>query len=110
MKPVDFKESTITLTRPDAISDLECDSLKAWTDGQQCISLWKPSFKERIVDSDIWPRVALSVWGGNTQPPIWIDAQYTVFQRAPLAVRLSNCCDRIFESVKAKAWLPKLKK
>lgn len=107
MKPSDFKESTITLTRPDALSDLQCDSLKAWSDGKQCITLWKPSFKERL-SILLFGRVWLSVWGGNTQPPIWMDAQYTVFQRAPLAVRLSNCCDRIF--AKVKTWQPRLRK
>lgn len=80
MKPIEFKEQTHVLKRPDALTDLECGSLGAWSDGKQCISCWKPSFRERIsilFNGRLW----LSVWGGNTQPPVWIDGTKTVFNK-----------------------------
>ena len=95
MKAVDFKEANCTLTKPDALTDLECKSLKTFTDGKQSISCWKPSFRERI-SILVFGKVWLSVWGGTTQPPIWIDGQKTVFV-SQKKNKLSNCCDRIFK-------------
>ena len=95
MKAIDFKESTKTLNRPDTLTDLECRSLPIWTDEKQCISCWKPSFLERI-SILIYGRVWLSVWGGSTQPPVWVDGERTVFVKTPYLVRVKNCCDRLF--------------
>jgi hypothetical protein len=88
MKPIDFKESNVTLVGPKALTDLECENLKVYTDGKQCISLWKPSLRERL-SILIYGNVWLSVWGGKTQPPIWMDATKTVFNKPPLKVRIS---------------------
>jgi hypothetical protein len=100
MKPADFIESNVTLVGPKALSDLECENMKVFTDGKQCISLWKPSFKERI-SILIYGRVWLSVWGGRTQPPIWIDATSSVFNRPSLKLRirlsLISVIERIFK-------------
>lgn len=87
MKPADFTESNVTLVGPKAISDLECENLKVFTDGKQCISLWKPSLRERI-SILIYGHVWLSVWGGRTQPPIWIDATKSVFYKPSLKLRI----------------------
>lgn len=100
MKPSDFVESNVTLVGPKALSDLEYENLKVFTDGKQCISLWRPSFKERIsilIFGNVW----LSVWGGRTQPPIWIDATKSVFEKPSfkLRIRLSllSAVERLFK-------------
>lgn len=48
MKPIDFPQSTKVLQKPSTMSDKECSSLHVWNDGKQCVSCWKPTFKERI--------------------------------------------------------------
>lgn len=48
MKPINFKQSTKVLQKPGTLSDSECGTLPVWCDGKQCVSCWKPSFKERI--------------------------------------------------------------
>jgi hypothetical protein len=80
MKPTNFKESNRTLTRPDALTDLECGDLHVWTDGKQCISCWKPTFRQKM-SILFFGRIWLSIWSGKTQPPVWIDATKTVFKK-----------------------------
>lgn len=81
MKPSKFKESTISLEKPESMTDNECGSLSIYQaqDGT-CISLWKASFWSRIkflFHGRIW----LGVLSGNTQPPVWLDYTYTVFEK-----------------------------
>lgn len=74
MKPVDFKESNIPLAKPSNTTDEQCGSLNVYTDGEYCISCWKPTLKERIkilFNGKIW----LWVWSGKTQPPVCVDAK-----------------------------------
>ena len=78
MKPKDFKESNKTLGKPIALTDSECGDLKVFTNGRECVSLWKPSLRERIsilFYGNIW----LSIHSGVTQPPVWLDGKKTVF-------------------------------
>jgi hypothetical protein len=78
MIPKHFKESNSVLAKPDALTDSECESLSVFTNGRECISLWKPSLKERIsilFFGNVW----LSIHSGTTQPPVWIDAKKTIF-------------------------------
>lgn len=49
MRPIDFKESNSILTKPQNMTDEECSSLNIYTDGTECISCWKLSFKDRIM-------------------------------------------------------------
>lgn len=94
MKPTDFKESTKTLERPDALTDLECSSLHVFTNGRECISLWKPSLRERLsilIHGNVW----LSIHSGQTQPPVWLDGSKTVFTKPKSKIDIANCCDRI---------------
>lgn len=78
MTPKDFKESNKNLAKPEALTDSECGSLPVFTNGRECISLWKPSWKERIsilFFGNVW----LSVHSGVTQPPVWLDGSKTIF-------------------------------
>lgn len=71
MEPIDFKQSNMTLTAPGAMPN--CEDLQVYTDGKQCVSCWKMSFKERIKVL-FTGRVWLGVIGHRTQPPVWVDA------------------------------------
>ena len=67
MKPIDFPQSTKVLQKPSTMSDKECSSLHVWSDGKQCVSCWKPTFKERmniLFGGKVW----LGVLSGKTHP------------------------------------------
>lgn len=78
MEPVDFAEATRTLLKPSGMTDEECGLLRVWTDGQMCVSLWRPSWRERL-SALLFGRVWLFVMSGQTQPPVAIEATRTVF-------------------------------
>ena len=84
MKPVHFKESNKILQRPGDMTDDECGTLSVYTDNTQCVSCWKPSFIERL-SILIFGRVWLSVFSGQTQPPVWIEGTKSAF--APVKKR-----------------------
>lgn len=50
------------------------DPLPVWTDGEQCVSCWKMSWRERL-SALIFGRVWMAVLSGYTQPPVWIGVQ-----------------------------------
>lgn len=73
MKPINFKHSNITLqpsgkTYSDNVTKVT--ELPIWTDGEQCLSCWKMSWRERF-SSLIFGRVWISALTGSTQPPIF---------------------------------------
>lgn len=78
MKPVKFKEANKNLLKPDSMTDEECSSLWVYTDGVQCVSCWRLTFKERMC-ALLFGKVWLSVLSGHTQPPVWLDCSKTVF-------------------------------
>lgn len=78
MKAVQFKEANRNLLKPDSMTDEECSSLWVFTDGRECISCWKLSFIERI-KALLFGNVWLSVLSGNTQPPVWVACEKTIF-------------------------------
>ena len=80
MKPIKFKEANKNLLKPQSMTDEECSSLWVYTDGEQCISCWKMNWKQRIM-ALIFGRVWLSVLSGQTQPPVWVDSDKTVFKQ-----------------------------
>ena len=49
MKPIKFKEANKNLLKPQSMTDDECSGLWVYTDGEQCISCWKMSWKQRIM-------------------------------------------------------------
>lgn len=78
MKPINFKESNVVLHKPANMSDGECGILNVWSNDQECISCWEPTWKERL-SILLFGRVWLSVYGGRTQPPVSLWAAKTGF-------------------------------
>lgn len=79
MKPIKFKQANRELLGPKLMTDDECRNLWVFTDDTECVSCWKLSFKERI-RALIYGKVWLGVLSGNTQPPVWLDCNDTVFE------------------------------
>jgi hypothetical protein len=80
MTPVKFPESNLTLGKPVGMTDEECKPLPVFTDGTQCVSQWRLTWKERfqvLFFGKIW----VSVLSGRTQPPIWLDSRKQVFAK-----------------------------
>lgn len=97
MKPVDFPQSTKVLQKPSTMSDNECSSLHVWNDGKQCVSCWKPTFKERmniLFGGKVW----LGVLSGKTQPPVFVSGEM-VFEKAPLKARILAFWGKAKESI-----------
>jgi hypothetical protein len=82
MKPVKFKEQNQQLGPPPGMSEDECSPLPVFTDGKQCISCWELS-PEEIEKVKRTGRIWLSVVSGQTQPPVWMSAEETVFFEKP---------------------------
>ena len=80
MKPIKFAEANKNLLKPQNMTDEECSSLWVFTDGKQCISCWKLSFKRRL-SALIHGKVWLSVLSGQTQLPVWVYCGKTVFEQ-----------------------------
>jgi hypothetical protein len=92
MKPIDFKESTKVLHKPESMSDEECYSMAVFCDGKNCISKWTMSWKERLhcfIRGYVW------VWvlSGNTQPPISVSSTKTVFEYFTVGERFKDWID-----------------
>lgn len=86
MKPIDFPQSTKVLQKPSTMTDEECSSLHIWNDGKQCVSCWKPTFKERLnilFGGNVW----LGVYSGKTQPPVFVSGEQ-VFEKEPIKARI----------------------
>lgn len=97
MKPTDFKQSTKVLQRPSTMAESECQSLPVWSDGKQCVSCWKLSFKERIkvlFHGKVW----LGVLSGKTQPPVFLSGE-SVFVKAPIKERIKAFFAEAKESI-----------
>ncbi len=97
MKPIDFPQSTKVLQKPSTMSDNECSSLHVWNDGKQCVSCWKPTFKERmniLFGGKVW----LGVLSGKTQPPVFVSGEM-VFEKAPLKARILAFWGKVKESI-----------
>lgn len=63
------------------MTEEECGPLTIYTDGKMCVSLWELSEEEKqsiLANGKIW----LLVHSGNTQPPVLLLAQDTVFKKA----------------------------
>lgn len=70
MKAVNFKEANILFTKPKEMSDSECSSLPAYSDGREITSVWQMSLKERLkvlFTGKVWFGIICSF-----QPPIWL--------------------------------------
>ena len=80
MNPINFKEVTKVLRKPENMTDEECGSLPVYTDGIHCVSCWKMSLKERLA-AVLFGKVWLIVISGQTQPPVSLSCQKTVFEK-----------------------------
>ena len=78
MKAVKFPEANKNLLKPENMTDEECSSLWVYTDVRECISCWKLSFTQRI-KAVLFGKIWLSVLSGQTQPPVWLDCDKTIF-------------------------------
>jgi len=80
MKPIEFKESNITYTKPKAMTDEECSSLPVFQDRKHIISKWRLSFMERLsilFSGYIW------LWiRDNHQPPVSLDLKSPFIKKA----------------------------
>lgn len=77
MKPIRFKFSNKTL-QPSGLEYSSnvagVDPLPIWTDGEQCVSCWKMSFRERL-SGLLFGHVWLALLSGETQPPAAVVVQ-----------------------------------
>jgi len=85
MEPVNFEHANKNLLKPQGMTDEECGSLPVYTDGKECISLWKMTWRERF-SALFFGKVWLFIYSGFTQPPVALMA-----------------CREIFGEVKGKA-------
>lgn len=81
MKTVDFEQSNRKLlpsgaTYSENVTTVE--PLHAWTDGEQCVSLWRPTWRERL-SVLLFGRVWLALLSGATQPPACVVARREYF-------------------------------
>ena len=79
MTPIGFDEANKNLIPPAGTPEGEMGDLPVWTDGRECVSLWRPSLRERI-SILLFGRVWLRVLSGETQPPVDITARRTLFE------------------------------
>ena len=80
IKPIYFERANKSLSKPSSMTDEECSSLYVYTNGHECISCWKLTFRQRLYllfHGKIW----LSVLSGITQPPVWLDCDNDVFDK-----------------------------
>lgn len=101
MKPIDFPQSTKVLQRPSTMAESECQSLHVWNDGNQCVSCWKATFKERIkilFTGKVW----LGVLSGKTQPPVFVTGE-RVFEKTPIKEQIRAFSCEVKESI-AEIW------
>lgn len=80
MKPIAFPEQTKVLQKPSTMTDEECSPLPVYNDGQQSISCWSPTWKERL-SILFFGRVWLWVIMGPTQPPVALEGAKTIFKK-----------------------------
>lgn len=79
MTPTNFKEANKDLLKPQGMTDNECGSLPVMTDGKQCLSCWQMTWKERFA-ALFFGKVWLCVLSGQTQPPVWLRCEESVFE------------------------------
>jgi len=76
MKPVGFKYQNRVL-QPSGKEYSENVTgvvpLPVWTDGEQCVSCWRMSWRERL-SALLFGRVWLALLSGETQPPALVQA------------------------------------
>jgi len=74
MRPMEFKQSNVTLTGKGEIKDLP-----AFRDGEHIISCWKMSLREKL-SALLFGKVWLIVKSNKTQPPVKIHCERKGFK------------------------------
>lgn len=84
MNPIHFPEKNKVLQPPIGAASkvVSIEPLAVWTDGEQCISCWRMTWRERLF-ALFHGRVWLAVLSGPTQPAVWIQAERTPFKSLP---------------------------
>jgi hypothetical protein len=86
MEPMKFEQANRNLLKPEGMTDDECGPLPVFSDGTQCISLWKMTWRERL-SALFFGKVWLFVYSGHTQPPVGLMAMNEIFEQ-PKKARL----------------------
>ncbi len=84
MKPVNFKRSNKTLQPSGAKYSANVtgvEPLHIFTDGEQCVSCWRMTWKERL-NALIFGKVWVATLTGQTQPPLFVEAAKTYLREA----------------------------
>lgn len=76
LKPVNFKEATDLLVP--AVKGPNHKELHVFTDGEQCISCWKLTLRQRLCVL-IYGRMWLGIRSGYSMPGVWLDCGRTCF-------------------------------
>jgi len=79
MKPIAFEYSNKNLQPPNGYTVDEIGVLPIWTDGTQCVSCWKLSWRERF-SALFFGKTWLAVMSGQTQPPVSLEIIRTYFK------------------------------
>jgi len=86
MEPKNFEQANKKLGPPMGMTKEECGDLPVFTDGQQCISLWQMTWRERL-SALFFGKIWLSVYSGQTQPPVWLSAEREIFTEVEQALQ-----------------------
>ena len=78
MEPIKFKESNRELQAPKGLEE-EVNPLPVWADGIQCVSCWRPTWRERL-SILLFGRVWLNVMAGASQPPVSLAGRRDYFR------------------------------
>lgn len=76
MKPTKFPQANRNLGAPRGMPDVR--DLPVWSDGNECVSCWKMTWRERF-SALIFGRVWLRVRFGATQPPVALHVKRAIF-------------------------------
>ena len=79
MEPMKFEQANKELLKPQGWTDEECGSLPVFSDGRECISLWKMTWRERLY-ALLFGKIWLGIVSGQTQPPVWLMAEKEIFK------------------------------
>ena len=84
MKPINFKHSNKTLQPSGAVYSENVagvEPLHIFTDGEQCVSCWRMTWRERF-SALIFGRVWVAALTGHTQPPIFAECAKSYLREA----------------------------
>ena len=82
MIPIKFKQANKDLLKPenyDVERNGECGTLPVFSNGEECISLWKMTLVERF-KSLFFGKIWMRVLSGNTQPPVSLSVNKDIFE------------------------------